>query len=182
MLFLLLSALSLASPCPGNAHPAGIEGDATWCETSAGVRHGPSAMWHPDGAHIATTGRFKHGERHGVWRRFDTQGRLMVEGRYDHGRQVGVWRSFYPSGSVSQVARYRDGHGQGAWTWHRDDGTVRRIGAYVSGQRHGLFVTFDRNGHTTTANRWVHGTPVGDPRPVALRAASARLVSADARK
>lgn len=177
MLTLFLSFSALAAPCPAHTHPAGIEGDVSWCETDDGVRHGPMAIWHPDGVHIASLGVMRHGERHGRWFGFDVMGSLVVEGRYRRGTKVGPWRSYHANGAVSQVAQYRDDHGHGQWTWHRPDGSVEQIGAYRYGQRHGLFVRLDTLGRTTSVTQWESGVALGDPRPTHLRAASARLAS-----
>jgi antitoxin component YwqK of YwqJK toxin-antitoxin module len=46
------------------------------------------------------TGHYLHGEMHGDWSWYRTDGSLMRTGAFDRGRQVGIWRTYDRAGRV----------------------------------------------------------------------------------
>ena len=58
------------------------EASEAWCETSAGVRHGPRHAFYQDGA---------------KW----------FVGEYANGKRSGQWRFWYPSGNLRSQGTYR---------------------------------------------------------------------------
>jgi hypothetical protein len=95
-----------AEPAPAIACPerttlrgaAPPDGHRVWCETSAGVSHGPFRSWYAGGER-KTEGIFRNGQAHGEWASWYDDGQLRSRGRYDDGAPVGQWERFNRDGT-----------------------------------------------------------------------------------
>ena len=123
------------SPCPPGARLSGKAGVEVYC-ARAGVRHGDYAKWHPEGTKAQSElGAFKAGRRDGVWKIFDSEGRLRETGPYRLGKKHGVWSQWYPSGVQALDGRYVGGLRQGRFTWFEESGAKIKQADFERGKR-----------------------------------------------
>jgi hypothetical protein len=91
--------------CPDDALQRGAappDGSRIWCETAAGVSHGPFRSWFPGGQR-KTEGTFLEGNPEGEWTSWYADGQLRSRGRYESGAPVGEWEKFDPDGTPAPV-------------------------------------------------------------------------------
>ena len=89
--------------CPSGTLQRGAsppDGYRVWCETEAGVSHGPFLAWYPSGKK-KTEGAFEKGEAEGEWRSWYDNGRVRSRGRYEKGIAVGEWERLERDGTPS---------------------------------------------------------------------------------
>ena len=68
----------------------------------------PHAEWYFDSQEWLAAERDEHGELHGLLRTYRVDGTPWLEYEYRHGKRHGRFRRFYPSGAVAQEGRYLD--------------------------------------------------------------------------
>src|SRR5688572_17443097 len=91
--------------CPEGARTRGHappNGNRVWCETGAGVSHGPFLSWHENGRE-KTRGGFRDGAAQGEWITWYDNGQLRSKGRYEAGERVGEWKSFAQDGTPQPI-------------------------------------------------------------------------------
>jgi hypothetical protein len=96
--------------CPDDTRLRGQpppDGNRVWCETEAGVSHGPFMSWHHNG-HEKTRGTFRDGTAHGDWTSWYDNGQLKSKGSYDTGERVGRWKSFAHDGTPQPIEPRRE--------------------------------------------------------------------------
>jgi hypothetical protein len=99
-------AASPAIACPSGTLQRGAappDGYRVWCETEAGVSHGPFRAWYPSGKN-KTEGAFDKGEAEGEWTSWYDNGKLRSRGRYEKGVAVGEWERLDRDGKPSATA------------------------------------------------------------------------------
>ena len=99
-----------SASCPPDATLSGArppKGFALWCEQE-GVKHGPSATWHPNGR-PATAGLYRYGLREGVWLRYSTKGDLEASAGFRNDLQHGLMREYDPFGRIHHESHWVDG-------------------------------------------------------------------------
>jgi hypothetical protein len=92
---------SPAIECPAATFVRGAappKGRRVWCETEAGVSHGPFRSWWPDGQ-PKTEGTFRQGKAAGQWTSWYDDGQLRSRGRYEDGSPIGEWEKFNRDGT-----------------------------------------------------------------------------------
>ena len=83
-------------------------------------------MFHEEGG-LDRVGRYKDGEKHGVWQAFYPDGTLWSEHLYEAGTQTGTYRTFHPNGKPSIVGEYNAaGEPVGIWRFYGADGALVR--------------------------------------------------------
>ncbi len=93
--------------CPEGTRTRGQpppEGNRVWCETAAGVSHGPFLSWHDNGRE-KTRGAFREGTAQGEWVTWYDNGQLRSKGHYEAGERVGDWKSFAQDGTPQPIER-----------------------------------------------------------------------------
>lgn len=119
-------------------------------------RYGPEGkkegLWEVlrDGGTLLEEGTWRRGERHGVFRFYDTQGKLERMERYEYGELVvdaattellEIKRDLHPNGAVRRVGSYRNGKEHGVFREYAPDGTLVTGTLYLDGVRAGEGVT-----------------------------------------
>ena len=82
----------------------------------------PAIDRYPNG-NVRFTGFHLHGEMHGAWTFYRSDGSVMRSGSFDRGRQVGTWTTFSRDGRSSRrpssATRRTDASGEGRGTTHQ---------------------------------------------------------------
>ncbi|GEM_PF-6308983 len=77
-------------------------GNAQWCQTRRGVRHGPYKRWNRYGS-LMVSGHYYYDEKDGDWTQYHANGYVHREYEYDHGSRCGTWSSWDREGIVISV-------------------------------------------------------------------------------
>jgi hypothetical protein len=141
----------------GNAPP---DGAAQWCERPGGVKHGPFKEWSTDGRLVAE-GTYAEGKRDGLWRTYHDNGLPHAHGRYAMGDKVEAWHAWDADGvPISRITYARGGNDiEETWWW---PSPVRWRGTNRHGQLHGRILEFDAQGQPVKDAEYDHGRLVRD--------------------
>lgn len=130
-LSLLLAALSCGTPQTPPAAEGNNPGGALPGDTARAVPHdGPQVQQMPDGTSLR--GVIRHGKRHGIWRSFTPQGRLLSQTEYRDGVTHGPVVVFHPNGTVRYLGRNHHGTPVGEWRFHDEAGGLLKTVVYDS--------------------------------------------------
>jgi antitoxin component YwqK of YwqJK toxin-antitoxin module/beta-lactamase regulating signal transducer with metallopeptidase domain len=72
------------------------------------VRHGPLAVYHPDGNRLRVE-NWKHGKLDGKWTDWRLDGRKLAEGVFQDGKKTGRWLQYDRDGAVDIEEEYNNG-------------------------------------------------------------------------
>ena len=101
-------------PCPEGANLVGQlppKGNVVECVNAAGLPHGLSSVWFPNG-HEGTMTEYKNGTRHGRWMHW-LHNHVLVEGSFKEGRRDGDWRYWFDDVAGFDLdARYNRAYNQ----------------------------------------------------------------------
>lgn len=151
-------------------------------EYSRGKLHGEFRSWFTTGQ-MRETGRYVHGEKDGVWERFEQHtGQVETHEEYDHGRKVGIWtrqqcRETYRNGKLAS-REYTDSY-SGKRTIHDYDEQEKlrrktfwniegdkQFGEdhYAAGVRHGSWFRqrMEEQKLIVQRGQWTDGLPSGE--------------------
>ena len=116
-------------------------------------RYGPegkkAGLWEVlrEGGMVQEEGTWRRGERHGVFRFYDTQGKLERMEKYEFGELV------IDEETTELLEIKRDLHPNGA---------VRRVGSYRNGKEHGVFREYSPEGNLVAGTLYVDGVRAGE--------------------
>ncbi|WP_300728050.1 toxin-antitoxin system YwqK family antitoxin [uncultured Bacteroides sp.] len=82
-------------------------------------------------------GFYKEGRQEGVFKYYDSEGRVKEEKSYKNGKLDGLQRTFYTTGKVEQERSFKNGRHDGRDVYYDYDGTLRRDHNYVDGKQVG---------------------------------------------
>lgn len=97
---------------------------------------------------------YKQGYEHGLWRHYDSSGRLLMERMYDRGKKVGLLQTWWPNGKRQWLYHFKDDEYEGECMEWNEQGRMIRQMHYQSGQEQGSQKTWYDNGKIK-ANYWV---------------------------
>lgn len=119
-------------------------------------------------AEIRDEGPKLDGKKHGTWREYDGEGRLLWERQFLFGERHGDTVQYgegcdAKKGQRVVVARtsYVMGNKDGEHTWFHCDGQVNVSGAFVGGREHGTWTWTRRNGTKIREGEYVCGRAFG---------------------
>lgn len=72
----------------------------------------------------------KDGKRHGVWKFFDTDGKVKAITTYKNGLRHGHTIVYYPSGMLNYKGEYDNDTTVGEWKFYGEDGSIHKIVNY----------------------------------------------------
>ena len=79
-------------------------------------------------------GKFKNGERNGLWEWYRYNGDLVNIGNYKDGRKDGIWQYYHRNGQLDGRGNYKNGYREGIWVIHNKDGTLKETRSYKDGE------------------------------------------------
>lgn len=86
---------------------------------------------------------------HGIYRVFDSSGRLVEQGRFDSGQKNGIWTKWDSGGFVINEVQWKNGCKTGALRTY-EDGNLLKIEHFKDGVLHGKVMRFDSDGTCVT--------------------------------
>ena len=130
-------------------------------------------LYHPNGQCSEET-VYKNGIKHGVFREFNTSGKITDGGYFDQGvleakgitdkegRRQGRWLLYYKSGEIKAEGNYLDGLREGEWIFYYESGEVEQRGFYEKGEYDGEWVWSFKNGDKKRFEQYIKGVEYGD--------------------
>ena len=98
-----------------------------------GAVHGTVTFYYPGNTPKEQT-VFVEGISHGLFKRFDTNGILVLEGILENGKKNGVWTTWYDEVQKQEERTYLNGIPEGKWTYWYLDGELKREETYQLGK------------------------------------------------
>ncbi|MCA9548252.1 MAG: hypothetical protein KC613_27805, partial [Myxococcales bacterium] len=114
------------------------------CEGADGLRVGPWARWHPNGAPAAQAS-YVNGRREGPFEAWYPMGPTRVKGNFKAGQRVGTW-AYFDGGGWKREGAIEADRFEGPWTVTDDQGRKRAEGSYKAGARDGRWVWYGADG------------------------------------
>lgn len=91
---------------------------------------------------LKCNGTYKDGRKHGVFKIYNSEGRIKEEKSYKEGKLDGAHKTYYTTGKVEREVNYRNGKQDGKELAYDPDGTLRRDHTYKDGKQVGKQFTF----------------------------------------
>jgi antitoxin component YwqK of YwqJK toxin-antitoxin module len=82
---------------------------------------------------ITASGNTVDGKRQGLWKYFDSYGRLVIEEHYDDGQLEGLFISYYISGNILAIGNYTCNKRNGEFLIFNQDGSLKERRIYRDG-------------------------------------------------
>jgi len=141
-------------------------------------------MYHPGGKTISSTGRFENKKKSGLWKTYDTAGRIISDENfmdslfhgactyyfdngaivkkinYAFGKMNGSAEEYFPNGKLYRVIHYKDDKFHGAYKLYTEEGVEQITGEYFEDQKHGAWTIRERNGVSKMRILYSHGAEV----------------------
>lgn len=87
-------------------------------------------------------GAYKEGRKNGVFKTYDSEGRVKEEKSYKDAKLDGAHRTYYTTGQIEREVNYSNGKQDGKELAYDPDGTLRRDHTYKDGKQVGKQFTF----------------------------------------
>lgn len=90
------------------------------------------------------------GKKHGVWKKFNEEGKIIYEGEFDHDIPIGEFKYYYTNGKTKAIVVHSgDGVYSHTTTYH-DNGYVLATGGFKNKEKDGLWVYYNEEGIKVT--------------------------------
>ncbi len=93
--------------------------------------------------------------RNGTFYWFYSNGVLASTGKYKHGKKTGLWMDYFPDRAIKDSMNYKDGHPIGVSLGWYNTGAARDS-LNVSENGNGVYVSWFDNGNPSSAGRYVN--------------------------
>lgn len=141
-------------------------------------------MYHPGGKVISSIGRFEKKKKTGLWKTFDSSGKILAEENFvdslfhgtctyffDHGavlkkvsyvygKKDGPEEEFYQNGGLYRLITYKNDQFHGPYRIYTEEGKEEIIGEHYQDQKHGAWTYKEKNGVTKMRVLYKHGAEV----------------------
>lgn len=84
--------------------------------------HGESRFYNPKSGNMSELITYKNGKKHGVWKRWYDNGRLLNEATYENGQLQGAAVFYHPNGLVQFKGEYQNDVKVGFWQSFDEEG------------------------------------------------------------
>jgi antitoxin component YwqK of YwqJK toxin-antitoxin module len=113
--------------------------------------------WFHQGEVMSTVGNYSGKLLHGVFEKFDRDGRLLEKGTFDNGLKTGLWTTWHFNGNLAIQRHWSKGWRTNEFTEYYDNGAVKRKGGYKSDVLHGRLYTYSINGELLSKEKYKRG-------------------------
>lgn len=110
------------------------------------LKNGLSDYFYRNG-NVRLSVNYVQGEKHGIAREYNEQGRLISIIDYRHGKAI----------DVESINRYKDSVKVGVWKEFYPNGKIKREMNYTNGELNGMVKEYDLSGELITAHRYEGG-------------------------
>lgn len=113
--------------------------------------------WFHQGEVMSTVGNYSGKLLHGVFEKFDRDGRLLEKGTFDNGLKTGLWTTWHVNGNLATQRHWSKGWRTNEFTEYYDNGTVKRKGGYKFDVLHGRVYTYSVGGELLSKEKYKRG-------------------------
>ncbi len=85
----------------------------------------------------------------GLYKYYNTEGKLIAKGKIKNGHRVGVWEMYYSDGSLFYSGRFKNNIRHGEWTYFHANGNKKETLKYNDGHMVSDWNFFDEDGRKT---------------------------------
>lgn len=89
----------------------------------------------------------KNFAKEGLYQKFSTDGKLLIEAQYHHDTLNGERKYFYESGAVETVEHFKNGQYHGKYSKYNEDGSLSLEQDFVNGAMQGFSIAYYPNGN-----------------------------------
>ena len=72
----------------------------------------------------------ENGKKHGLWKYYDEDGKLIGGGCYENGKEVGPWKTYWNNGKLLSEGCYKNGEKIGIWKYYDKNGILTEEKTY----------------------------------------------------
>ena len=137
--------------------------------------NGVFTWYHSHNNTVSSTGAYKYGKRDGLWKYYNTEGRIIEEDNYKDGRFYvincwdddgldrivsdgnGKYERHFKNGKLKVSGEYKDGVREGEWIWYYWNGEVENKCFYNNGVREGESIRYYSNGEVSFKGFYKNG-------------------------
>lgn len=97
---------------------------------------------------VETEKQFTLGVENGYDRRYDSDGKLLLDQYYKDGKPEGKWTEHLSGnvGNMTRISNYKNGLREGQWSETWEDGTPRKKTSYKEGKKDGTWINYRKDG------------------------------------
>ncbi len=100
-------------------------------------------------------------EKHGLWRSYDTSGRVRRLENFAQGELHGAFKTFFADGTALEIGLYKEGKRDGNWTRNAASGRKESEQNWASGVPEGGFILYHASGKVMTQGHFRGGLEAG---------------------
>ena len=126
----------------------------TYREDGSELGRGDYTMW------MGTNGQPAQ-DKDGLWRSYDTSGRVRRLESFQQGELHGAFKTFFSDGTPLEIGLFKNGQRDGLWIRHNTSGRKDSEQTWASGIQEGSFVLYHPNGKIMTQGYFRAGQEVG---------------------
>lgn len=127
----------------------------------------------PSTGKLKSIGGYRNGQKEGVHREYDNDGRvvgskvykegiILAEGIYDEqGRKQDLWKYYYETNEMKETGRYKDGKRTGTWRYFFTNGDIEQIGDFRNDLATGIWRWFYPNNQLRLEEEYEDGLEEG---------------------
>lgn len=103
---------------------------------------------------LKSVGYYNNNKKEGIWKFYDTDGKLSRSGSYINGKMNGIWNNYYNNGAVSSSVNFDNDRLEGESKYFHQNGTIKEIGDFKNDLKEGVWKTFDENGKLISTGKY----------------------------
>ncbi|MBI4404862.1 MAG: hypothetical protein HY537_11910, partial [Deltaproteobacteria bacterium] len=123
--------------CPFGTHPDRKNQDfsCVFIKNGEKIAHGLYFKTSKNSSNLLVVGKYRYGERHGLWAAFYANGAIWNQATYNNGILDGRYTEWHPNGKISLETRYSNGRQNGSRRNYLSDGKLVSKMLFVNGVR-----------------------------------------------
>lgn len=102
-----------------------------------------------DKTQLKYEGEIQSEKKEGLWKKYNSDGTLVVEYHYSEGQFNGDFKEYYQNGQLKFQANFKDGFPEGKSSEWWENGVKKSEGLYIGGAKTGLWKFWDNVGELT---------------------------------
>ena len=110
---------------------------------------------------LVKNGERKNGQKIGLWKSFDNDGKLESEGNFKVGKKDGLWKFYFNNGKLKKSAFFLNDQINGLEKSFYVNGNIQQEGYWKDGKCDGLWKYYDNNSNLEQEGHWEKGIQVG---------------------
>ena len=113
-------------------------------------------------AKLFSNGKFKGGNKIGIWETYFNNGKISIIAHYDEGVLVSEFKSYAENGKLQFFGNYENGKQVGVWRTYHENGKMQTFGELTEGRQTGIWKIFFDNGQLASEGLYIDSLKVGE--------------------